>query len=85
MKIIVTGGCGFIGSNFIKYIINKKEINSVLNIDTVSKYYGAANIKNTDSFKNNIKYKFEDFWLETLDNPIEIKKFKVNCRKYYFF
>jgi len=27
MKIIVTGGLGFIGSNFIKYIINKKEVN----------------------------------------------------------
>jgi len=76
MKIIVTGGLGFIGSNFIKYIINKKEVHSIINIDTTSKYYGAANVKNTDSFKDNIKYRFEDFWLDILDNPMEIKRFK---------
>jgi len=76
MNILVTGGLGFIGSNFIKYIINKKEVDIVINIDTTGKYYGAANVKNGDFFKDNIKYKFEDFWLENLENPIEIKKFK---------
>lgn len=76
MNILVTGGLGFIGSNFIKYIINKKEVDIVINTDTTGKYYGAANIKNADFFKDNIKYKFEDFWLENLENPIEIKKFK---------
>jgi dTDP-glucose 4,6-dehydratase len=76
MNILVTGGFGFIGSNFIKYIINKKEVRSILNIDTIGKYYGAANINNVKSFKNHIKYKFEDFWLENLYIPIEIKKFK---------
>jgi dTDP-glucose 4,6-dehydratase len=76
MNVIVTGGLGFIGSNFIKYIINKKEVDIVINIDTAGKYYGAANIKNADLFKDNIKYKFEDFWLENLEIPIEIKKFK---------
>lgn len=76
MNIIVTGGLGFIGSNFIKYIINKKEVHSIINIDTTSKYHGAANLNNAKSFQNNIKYKFEDFWLEILDTPIEIKRFK---------
>jgi dTDP-glucose 4,6-dehydratase len=76
MNILVTGGLGFIGSNFIKYIINKKEVHSILNIDTIGKYYGAANINNVKSFKNDIKYKFEDFWLENLGFPIQIKKFK---------
>ena len=32
MKIIITGGCGFIGQNFIKLIINKTNY-KVLNID----------------------------------------------------
>jgi dTDP-glucose 4,6-dehydratase len=76
MNILVTGGLGFIGSNFIKYIINKKEVHSILNVDTTGKYYGAANLNNAKSFQNNIKYKFEDFWLEMLDNPTEIKKLK---------
>ncbi len=83
MKIIVTGGLGFIGSNFIKYIINKKEVCSILNIDTKLKYYGAANLNNAKSFQNNIKYKFEDFWLETLDSPIEIKRFKNILKENY--
>ena len=76
MNLLITGGLGFIGSNFIKYIINKKEVHSILNIDTTSKYYVAANLNNAKFFQNNIKYKFEDFWLEILDNPIEIKRFK---------
>jgi dTDP-glucose 4,6-dehydratase len=76
MNILVTGGLGFIGSNFINYIINKKEVFSTLNIDTMAKYYGAANVNNVKSFKNHIKYKFEDFWLENLGSPIEIKRFK---------
>jgi dTDP-glucose 4,6-dehydratase len=76
MNILVTGGLGFIGSNFIKYIINKKEVHSILNVDTAGKHYGAANLNNAKSFQNNIKYKFEDFWLEMLDNPTEIKKLK---------
>jgi len=32
-KIIVTGGCGFIGSNFINYILNKYKFIKLLNID----------------------------------------------------
>jgi dTDP-glucose 4,6-dehydratase len=76
MNILVTGGLGFIGSNFIKFIINKKEVHSILNVDTIGKCYGAANLNNAKSFQNNIKYKFEDFWLEILDSPIEIKRFK---------
>jgi dTDP-glucose 4,6-dehydratase len=76
MNILVTGGLGFIGSNFIKYIINKKEVHSILNIDTNGKYHGAANLNNAKSFQNNIKYKFEDFWLENLQIPVEIKRFK---------
>jgi dTDP-D-glucose 4,6-dehydratase len=37
MNILVTGGLGFIGSNFIKYIINKKQVDVVINIDTITK------------------------------------------------
>jgi dTDP-glucose 4,6-dehydratase len=76
VNIIVTGGLGFIGSNFIKYIINKKEVHSIINIDCTDKYHGAANINNAKFFKDHIKYKFQNFWLEMLDNPTEIKKLK---------
>jgi dTDP-glucose 4,6-dehydratase len=76
MNILVTGGLGFIGSNFIKFIINKKEINTILNIDTTTKQYSAANEKNVKDFKDNPKYKFYDFWLEMLDNVFLKDQFK---------
>jgi dTDP-glucose 4,6-dehydratase len=76
MNILVTGGLGFIGSNFIKFIINKKEINTILNIDTITKQHSAANEKNAKDFEDNPKYKFYDFWLEMLDNASLKDQFK---------
>ena len=35
MKIIVTGGCGFIGSTLIKNLINYSK-NKILNIDSLN-------------------------------------------------
>ena len=35
MKIMVTGGCGFIGSNFIKYVFKNKNA-KILNIDKMT-------------------------------------------------
>lgn len=35
MKILVTGGCGFIGSNFIEYILHNTE-HEVINIDALT-------------------------------------------------
>ncbi|NBW12055.1 MAG: dTDP-glucose 4,6-dehydratase [Caulobacteraceae bacterium] len=82
MNILVTGGLGFIGSNFIKYIINKKEINIVINVDTITKQHSAANKKNVKDFENNLKYKFHDFWLETLDNFLIKDQFKKIIKEY---
>jgi dTDP-glucose 4,6-dehydratase len=76
MKIIVTGGLGFIGSNFIKYIINKKEVDLIINIDTITKRNSAANKKNAESFENHQKYKFYDFWLDILDYAPSKDEFK---------
>ena len=33
-RIVVTGGCGFIGSNLVKFLLRKKY--KVLNIDNLS-------------------------------------------------
>ncbi len=41
MKILVTGGCGFIGSNFIEYILDNSEL-EVINIDLLT-YAGIPN------------------------------------------
>ena len=54
-KILVTGGLGFIGSNFIKNILLKD--NLIVNVD--SKTYASVDLKylNFDSNKN---YKYLD-------------------------
>ena len=52
-KIIVTGGLGFIGSNLIELLINKKF--EVINLDKVTY---SSNFYNTKDFTKSSKYKF---------------------------
>ena len=52
-KIIVTGGLGFIGSNLIELLINKKF--EVINLDKVTY---SSNFYNTKDFTNSSKYRF---------------------------
>ena len=33
MNILITGGCGFIGSNFINYLLNEFESHKIINLD----------------------------------------------------
>lgn len=55
MKTLVTGGAGFIGSNFIKYWLEDND-NQVLNYDKLTY---AGNLHNLDELKDNPSYKFE--------------------------
>lgn len=55
MKILITGGCGFIGSNFIRYILNKYPDYKVINLDKLTY---AGNPDNLKSIENNPHYKF---------------------------
>ncbi|MBD3300771.1 MAG: dTDP-glucose 4,6-dehydratase [Candidatus Moranbacteria bacterium] len=55
MKILVTGGAGFMGSNFIKYIFNKYPDYQVVNLDKLTY---AGNLENLKEIKENPNYKF---------------------------
>ena len=44
MKILVTGGCGFIGSNFIRYILKNREEAKVINMDKLTYAGNLANL-----------------------------------------
>lgn len=55
MKILVTGGAGFIGSNFIRYILNKYPNYQVVNLDALTY---AGNLENLKDIENNPNYKF---------------------------
>ena len=51
--ILITGGCGFIGSNFIQYIFDKKESVQIVNLDKLTYSANINNLK--DLPKNNYK------------------------------
>ncbi|MBU1203217.1 dTDP-glucose 4,6-dehydratase [Patescibacteria group bacterium] len=54
-NILVTGGAGFIGSNFIHYIIKKYPDYKIINLDVLTY---AGNLANLKSLENNPNYKF---------------------------
>ena len=54
-KILVTGGAGFIGSNFIRYILNKYPDYQVINLDKLT-YSG--NLANLKDIEKDPRYKF---------------------------
>ncbi|MFH1292406.1 MAG: dTDP-glucose 4,6-dehydratase [bacterium] len=55
MKILVTGGAGFIGSNFIHYILNKYPDYQVVNLDLLTY---AGNLENLKDVEDNDNYRF---------------------------
>jgi len=59
MKALITGGCGFVGSNLAAYLIDQDKINTVVVFDNLSRHGSSANLN----------------WLRTLGeaerNPVE--------------
>jgi dTDP-glucose 4,6-dehydratase len=45
VRILVTGGCGFIGSNFIRYLLRQSEAYEVVNLDALTYAGHAANVQ----------------------------------------
>ena len=68
MKILVTGGCGFIGSNFVRYILNKYPDYEIVNIDALTY---AGNPENLRNIREDKRYRF-------VHGRIEDKKLVVN-------
>ncbi len=55
MKLLVTGGAGFIGSCFARHILKKHPDYKIINLDALTY---AGNIENLDDIKDNANYKF---------------------------
>ena len=54
-KVLVTGGAGFIGSNFIKYMLEKHPDYEIINLDALT-YCG--NLENLEDIEENPNYSF---------------------------
>lgn len=55
MKILVTGGAGFIGSNFIRYVLKSYTEDNVVNLDALTY---AGNLHNLDGISSDSRYHF---------------------------
>ncbi|AOK90066.1 dTDP-glucose 4,6-dehydratase [Paenibacillus polymyxa] len=55
MKLLVTGGAGFIGSNFVLYMLKQHPDYEIVNIDALTY---AGNLENLKSIENNPKHSF---------------------------
>lgn len=55
MKLLVTGGAGFIGSNFIRYILNKYPDYKIINYDKLTYAGNPDNLRDVEKDK---RYKF---------------------------
>ncbi len=53
-KILVTGGCGFIGSNFVRLLLEETQL-GIVNLDSLTY---AGNLANLKDVENNEKYSF---------------------------
>lgn len=54
INLLVTGGCGFIGSNFINYYFPKQKVNKLVNLDAM--YYCADKNNVDESIRKNSNY-----------------------------
>ncbi|MEY8752378.1 dTDP-glucose 4,6-dehydratase [Alkalicoccobacillus gibsonii] len=55
MNILITGGAGFIGSNFVKYMVRKYPTYQFLNVDLLTY---AGNLENLTDIEEHSNYKF---------------------------
>jgi dTDP-glucose 4,6-dehydratase len=55
MKILITGGAGFIGSNFVIHMVNKYPHNYFINYDKITY---AGDLSNLESIENKKNYEF---------------------------
>ena len=78
-NILVTGGAGFIGSNFIRYMVNKYNNYNIINYDKLTYAGNIRNLVGVDKYKNykfikadicNYKKLDDTFKSEKIDNVI---------------
>lgn len=75
MRLLVTGGAGFIGSNLIQHIINRPEIEVLVNLDCLTY---AGHPENLEAVANHTKYEFAEVDLRDKQGVINtVQKFSI--------
>ena len=59
-KILITGGCGFIGTNFVHYMINKYPDYQILNLDLLTYAGNSENLKEFEKVSKSLTQKEVD-------------------------
>src|SRR5215467_10256325 len=68
MKLLVTGGAGFIGSNLIQHIIDRPEVSRLINLDCLTY---AGHLANLEPVTGHSKYIFEK--VDLRDKPAVLR------------
>ncbi len=55
MKLLVTGGAGFIGSHFVRMMMERKDVKLLINLDKLTY---AGHLENLKEFNGNPRYRF---------------------------
>src|SRR5689334_5002555 len=55
MKLLVTGGAGFIGSHFIRHMMRRADVKQIINLDKLTY---AGHLDNLKPFTGNRRYRF---------------------------
>jgi len=72
MKLLITGGAGFIGSNFIRHRLASSD-DSIVNLDALTY---AGNRANLQEFEGNARYRFI---LGRIEDPAAVKEALTGC------
>jgi len=73
MRLLVTGGCGFIGSNFIRFVLTRGLATSVVNLDALSY---AGNPENLADLSGDARYRFA---LGRVEDPAAVAEAMAGC------
>lgn len=77
-NILVTGGCGFIGSNFINYMVKKYPMTNFYNVDCLTYCANVTNIE--EPVRNASNYKFYNTKLQNTTVILDIlRQYSVDC------